>query len=206
MFSSPKAQKGIQYVTQYWDQRLYEALFVSTRRTAFGGQFGYNFVENISGANFVLGSKSESLTRNYTSLCNYWVSKREYAEIALNVRLTETIAGSEPITDRVNGSFCFSWRLINGFRRPSLELEIKTTPRRCASVDSLFRYCSLSSKTAFELYWTVDLEHLFEQSAKAIWGCWDEDESESRSNGDYQVLAGRQAFELLDYEFRVVAS
>ena len=170
-----------------WDQRLYETLFCESLEKE-GHTFGFLLPERRT--TFRYGAEIEHA---YSGSHRVMLEPNEYYDISVFLSFCER-GGDDPI-EKTSFGYAYFGQVMSDSKKlhsPSVHLLVRETGGLSEQFSSLFVEVKASGGAGVEAIYNVDLNRMFGQDAKSVWGSW------GRSN---QHLPGRQNFPFTWVEF-----
>jgi hypothetical protein len=199
LFRKDQGTAEHEHWTQYWDQRLYECLFLaeSPAQRVHGHTFDCTLVERKS----TLRHGSEP-RHEYRGRVRVQLSAAEYCIILVDLKFQKPDEEFDvPMNEVTYGYGSFGWATDKRVR-PTWDLAIRDTNGLADQVERIYAECKATRQEGIAVSWTMSLTPIIGSSAARMWGEWPNssprDEAGLLVPGRYP---GLHAFPLSSVEF-----
>ena len=185
------------YVTQEWDQKIYEALFTSISETQMG--LGFSFSCHLTRRHIkICSTNSFILDEYYESTMRLWLDDSQYAEIPIVLTFEKSDDYYDLFINNFDeGYMQFTFQSYTNRPQPSIRVVIRDKSAVSGSVARAYLESKLAKKDGLLFSWTAILNDICDSSAPEVWGTGDSDaKSDSLPRGLKPFALSYSSFEV----------
>ena len=189
MFKIKKHSAPQRLDTRVWDQQLYDLFFSDLKEQDCGHSFVFMLTERDSTL-----AHGQSVQHSYHG--NWRVvsypHEDKYCDILVDLSFHKG-GCDDRIEDTPFGYANFGWRKTNSGQKPTINMLVHETGKISKKLSRLFTETKACGGQGIKVVFSIDINNMLGQNAKAIWGDWE--------SSDDNNLPGRKNFSFGFLEF-----
>jgi hypothetical protein len=185
------------YLTQEWDEKIYEALFTSVSEIQMG--LGFSFSCHLTKRHRkYCSTHSFILDEYYESTMQLWIDDSQYVDIPIVLTFEKGDDYYDLFINKYDeGYMQFTFQSYMNRPQPSIRVVIRDRSGVSESVAQAYFESKLAKKGGLLFSWSAILNDIYNSSASEVWGTCDT----NAENGD--LPRGLKPFALSSSSFEV---